>query len=874
MKKITLLLLFLIPIVGFSQSNTEKIQNYLNANYSKLELTNNDINDWIIESEASSTSTNINNYYVKQRYNGTEIFGAVSNFWMKNGEVINVGNRFISNIAQKANATTPTLTVLEALSKAITLLEISNSGSFQIIETKSPKEFKISNGILVEDPIAAELVYQLTEDNKLKLAWDFTIYTPGFQHLWNVRIDALDGKILEKYDMVISCSFGEKSNHASHDHSFDFSKSFMKETQSLLQPMAGSYRVVPYNVESPNHGPRQLISNPQNLTASPYGWHDTNGVAGADFTYTRGNNVFAQEDADGNNGNGLRPDGTATLSFDYTYGGVYSQSASYLSAATTNLFYMNNIMHDVWYQYGFNEVNGNFQKNNYGNGGTSTILGDAVFADSQDGSAITPQNINNANFATPVDGSSPRMQMYLWSVSPPIQPLVINSPADIAGPREAKDNSFNPGHINIPIAPALIQSDLVLYIDGTPDTSDACEAPVNAAALNGHIAVIRRGTCTFVQKVIFAQNAGATAVIIVNNVAGIIGMAGADATITIPAISVTQDIGETLILRMQTETVNAKLQLDSAPFVNADGDFDNGIVAHEYGHGISNRLTGGPANSSCLQNAEQAGEGWSDWFALMMLIKPGDVGTTPKGIGTFVYSEPTTGGGIRQLPYSTDMAVNPKTFAASNDTESHNRGEFMTVVLWDLTWAYINKYGFDANIYTGTGGNNKIMRLVIDALKLQPCSPTFVEYRIALIAADFATTGGQDSCLINEVFRRRGMGLNASSGSRTDAMDQVEDFTAFPAGPNCSLSIDYFENSGMIKVYPNPSSGQVNIHISQFTGKINLQVVDINGRVVYDAQNETFNNDKTIDLSHLQSGIYILKINGQELNYTQKIILN
>jgi len=28
-----------------------------------------------------------------------------------------------------------------------------------------------------------------------------------------------------------------------------------------------------------------------------------------------------------------------------------------------------------------------------------------------------------------------------------------------------------------------------------------------------------------------------------------------------------------------------------------DGDLDNGIVAHEYGHGISNRLTGGPSTT-------------------------------------------------------------------------------------------------------------------------------------------------------------------------------------------------------------------------------------------------------------------------------------
>ena len=194
--------------------------------------------------------------------------------------------------------------------------------------------------------------------------------------------------------------------------------------------------------------------------------------------------------------------------------------------------------------------------------------------------------------------------------------------------------------------------------------------------------------------------------------------------------------------------------------------------------------------------------------------------------------------------------------------------------MWDLTWAYIQKYGFDPNIYTGNGGNNKIMRLVLDGLKLQPCSPSFITARNALIAADQATTGGQDYCMITEVFRRRGMGLNASSGSTSDSGDQTENFVAFAPGANCTLGVDYFKNEEMIKVYPNPSNGKVNIRINQFNGKLNIQVVDINGRVIYNSINDNFNIEKTIDLSSFQTGIYIIKISGESINHTQKIIKN
>ena len=61
-----------------------------------------------------------------------------------------------------------------------------------------------------------------------------------------------------------------------------------------------------------------------------------------------------------------------------------------------------------------------------------------------------------------------------------------------------------------------------------------------------------------------------------------------------------------------------------------DGGYDNLVIIHEYGHGISNRLTGGPGAAGCLGNSEQMGEGWSDWYGLVMTMEPGDAGVLPK----------------------------------------------------------------------------------------------------------------------------------------------------------------------------------------------------------------------------------------------------
>lgn len=504
------------------------------------------------------------------------------------------------------------------------------------------------------------------------------------------------------------------------------------------------------------------------------------------------------------------------------------------------------------------------------------------------------------------------MQMYLWTYRKITQLLTINSPSDIAGPKYTSDNGFNPGHVNVPVAPAMIQTDLVLFDDGSPDVgqtdnADGCSPAVNAAAINGKIVVIRRSTsaanggspCTFIQKTLNAQAAGAVAVIIVNNDAtapdASIGMSGADASITIPVISVSLNNGEAIITKLKNgEIVNAKIQSPSQLdlFVNTDGDFDNGVISHEFGHGISIRLAGGRNNSSCLNNQEQMGEGWSDWFALMLQLKPGDVGTTPKGIGTFVANQETTGDGIRTYQYSTDMAVNPHTFASTNNnqmdtdgdgfpdtTSVHYVGEVWCAMLWDLTWAYIAKYGYDDNKYTGTGGNNRVMRLVLDAIKLQPCSPTFVEARDALLAADLATTNGQDYCMIWEVFTRRGLGVNASSGDRDSSIDQVEDFTlptlgSTPAtGSNCALAVDYFEHEELFRIYPNPTNGLLNIRINGYEGKATINVVDVNGRLVKSFQNNNFNTESSIDLSNLQAGVYVVKVVADSLNYTQKVVI-
>ncbi len=134
---------------------------------------------------------------------------------------------------------------------------------------------------------------------------------------------------------------------------------------------------------------------------------------------------------------------------------------------------------------------------------------------------------------------------------------------------------------------------------------------------------------------------------------------------------------------------------------NRDGDFDNGIIVHEYGHGISTRLTGGPGTASCLNNTEQMGEGWSDFFGILMTIEPGDTGTDRRGVGTYALGQATTGNGIRSYPYSTNMSIDPRTYnEIKTAAVPHGVGSTWTAMLWDMTWALIDQYGFRSPIST------------------------------------------------------------------------------------------------------------------------------------------------------------------------------
>ena len=825
-----------------------------------------DIDEFTINNEINSESMDMKILYINQTHNGLKIHNAISTISIKDNEVFHYANNFISNIDEKINSNQPLISAKSAIINTVNHFDLGQLENLEEISNTN-KNFIFNSSGVSQHQIPVSLSYFHLDENSIKLVWDLSIHSIDGKFWYSVRVDALTGVIIDKSDWIINCKF-EPSNSIASNKIFESSN--QTNNKSILNDGA-QYNVFALPAESPIHGPRQLLLEPSNDLASPYGWHDTDGAEGPEYTITRGNNVWAREDIDGQGGQGYSPDGTSELNFDFELN-FEQQPIGYQDASLTNLFYTNNMMHDIWYQYGFDEESGNFQENNYGNSSSPWGSGDSVTADGQDGDGM-----NNASFGTPPDGGNPTMTMYLWN-GPSGEPLSINN-GNMAGSYAARPAGFGN---DLPSQDPLT-ADLALVTDEPViggDSYDACQNITNGSEIAGKIAVIRRGTCEFGFKILAAQAQGAVGVIMVNNVPGdaiTMGEGADDASNTPPSVMVTQEIGDALINELLAgETISASLLLDT---YNLDGSFDNGIVAHEYGHGISNRLTAGASSTSCLQNAEQMGEGWSDWFGLMITMEEGDQSTDPRGIGNFASGRAADGNGIRNAPYSTDISINNFTYNDSNNeaavSQPHGVGFVFATMLWDLTWAYIDKYGFDPDLFNGNGGNNKVMQLVLDGLKLQPCSPGFIDGRDAILAADMASTGGQNQCLIWEVFANRGLGFNASQGDSGDRTDQVEDFNLppdeDPTLENCEvLSIENITN--LASVYPNPSNGLVSVLSQYINGETTVQLIDINGRQVFKG-NYNFENKINLNFENISSGIYILKLNNNNIFYNYKLIL-
>ncbi len=638
----------------------------------------------------------------------------------RDGRIIAAHDRFRGD-RQSRNGDVPRLEAEEAAQRAAGELGLDGAGPFPVLETHDDhgRSLVLDPGDLSQDPIPVELVYVRDSSGVLRLAWNLIIRELSDLHWWELNIDAAIGEILTQ------------SDYFAHD----------------------TYRVFPFPSRNPNDGSHTLVVDPADLGASPFGWHDLNGNPGAETQFTLGNNADVAR-------RGSRPSGGATRDFDFPV----NLNQLTLNAPITNTFYWLNWLHDLHYQYGFDEPAGNFQGNNYGNGGSASDRVDVEIQDAEP----------NAAFATPRDGLNPIMILGVFSVNPTV---TIDSPLDIARDLEARGAEFGP-----PLDASGISGTVVAALDAVEGVgftnTDACSPLSNAADINGRIALVDRGVCLFIVKVANAQDAGAIAVVVANNVPGPPGgMAGTDPSIVIPSVGITQRDGRFLRDNLSRGVVTTLRTPER------DASYDSEVIIHEFGHGISVRLTGGRFAASCLNDLQSAalGEGWSDFWAVALLTLDSHSSDDVRPVSTFLLAQPLEGAGFRNFPYTSDLAINPLTFRAIAFLNlPHGAGEVWALALLQMYWNLVADHGFDPDVRFGVGGNNIALELVMDALKLQPCNPDFLQARDAIFQADLVSNDSANTCAIWNAFAKRGMGVQAASLNGSNDLVVSEDFTVPP----------------------------------------------------------------------------------------------
>ena len=772
----------------------QQIKQILSDKSSEWSLTKEDINGFKISSFHTAKHSGVTHIYVEQTVNDIPIYGLITNVnIMKDGNILSAHNQFISDAASKVATEIPTKTPEDAIQGFAGFHNLQHNQFAKRSKSKSEDATYLFKRLdFSQEDVQVQLIYYPIDEDNVRLAWKIEANIKDHTDYWTSILDASSNQHLHSFNHTTSCYFhkdiytNQNEAHLGHYHK---KSNISPAAPQNTYPDGSSYLVYPVPLESPNQGEQQLINEPALILASPFGWHSTDSLEVPESTITRGNNAHAFSNSSGEGRSQEdEPDGGESLDFRFVHDKL-GEPLENIDADVTQLFYITNWIHDFSYFFGFNEAAGNFQADNYGNPGRGNdfVISRALERQLDDNIPVT----NNARFSASSDGNNGVMFMFPWVASD--TDLKITSPGN--------QNLVHGNPVfGIPDGSQTTGGQIAISFDsGGVSMMDACDSITNAADLAGKIAFVDRGECDFSFKVNNLQEAGAIGVVVCNRDEEIVTMAAGENAelVNIYSSFIRRSTCDSITAILNTGTPVTMELIYTTPIpAQVSGSFDNGVTVHEYGHGVSIRLTGGRNQASCLGNDEQMGEGWSDFLAIVATHKQGDRGEDPRGLGTYLDRLSPSTTGIRRYPYSTDMTINPQTYNDIRFTGfgslltnggrrgEHEVGEIWASTLWDMYWKFIEVYGFNQDWQDTESGNYKAIQLVFDGMKIQPCRPGFIDGRDAILAADQALFNGEHECLIWEVFRRRGLGFDAVQGSSFQREDNFEGFSMAPACQN------------------------------------------------------------------------------------------
>ncbi len=240
-----------------------------------------------------------------------------------------------------------------------------------------------------------------------------------------------------------------------------------------------------------------------------------------------------------------------------------------------------------------------------------------------------------------------------------------------------------------------------------------------------------------------------------------------------------------------------------------DGDFDMSVVGHEYTHAISNRMVAGPNTGLSGSHGGAMGESWSDLDAMEILNEYGFAPVADENryaVGPYVTGDKNAGirnYGMNASPLNFsnvgyDFVCNAATCPLL--TQVHADGEIWSATNFAIRQAFVARYGagtpaLQAQCADGLvavsacPGNRRWIQLVFDAFLLMPSgTPTMLDARDAMLAADQIRFGGANRDLLWNTFASRGFGQNATSSGPNDT-DPVPSFSS-PTATEATLTFE------------------------------------------------------------------------------------
>ena len=341
----------------------------------------------------------------QQQIGGVDLYGAELRANVtRHGELINVSSTMLPRPEGDFQPAATRLSALQAIHFAAQSIEAritvepsplrAARGDARVQEWSGTPDFRS------DMPVKTEFLYFPMTREDIRPAWRVTLPEIGVGNTYEVVVDASTGTILHRQNQL-DFLVGGTQNLTVNVYTKD---SPAPGSPGNSTPNGFQFPLVPRTL---------VLVTPASVPESPNSWINDND------TDTQGNNVDGHTDLDANNQPDLpRPNGGAGRVFDFPQDNAQAP-ALWRAAATTNLFYFCNIYHDKLYGFGFDEAAGNFQNDNFGLGGLGN---DRVQADCQDGSGT-----NNANFGTPPDGQSGRMQQYVFTGPNPFRDSDLDS---------------------------------------------------------------------------------------------------------------------------------------------------------------------------------------------------------------------------------------------------------------------------------------------------------------------------------------------------------------------------------------------------------------------------------------------------------------